>query len=183
VIRADVVDRARAPIADHDDLFGASSGCRRSVYSFQGRRSSRFRHRAWRHPVIGILPRQRAQRPICVKLSLDFRRLAHGALTRQYPDDLDAATLYAESAMDLRPWKLYTNGGKPEEGTEEIVMVLQSVLVRDPNHIGANHYYIHATEGSLAPERGMQSASDCRCWLRSAGHLVHMPAHVYMAPW
>ena len=71
----------------------------------------------------------------------------------------DAATLYAESAMNLNPWKLWTPDGKPAEGTEEIVATLESVLKRDPNHIGANHYYIHAVEASLHPERALPSAA------------------------
>lgn len=101
-------------------------------------------------------------------------------LSRQYPDDLDAATLYAESLMDLRPWKLWSNDGKPEEGTEELVAVLESVLGRDPLHVGANHYYIHAIEASPSPERALPSASRLETLVPLAGHLVHMPAHVYM---
>src|ERR1041385_1662731 len=85
------------------------------------------------------------------QLSVDYKN-AMGELMKRYPDDLDAATLYAESAMDLRPWKLWTSDGKPAEGTEEIVSVLESVLRRDPLHIGANHYYIHAVEASPHPE-------------------------------
>src|ERR1700736_4009926 len=72
---------------------------------------------------------------------------AMGKLAARYPDDLDAATLYAESMMNLNPWKLWTAEGKPGENTEEIVTVLESVLKRDPNNLGANHYYIHAVEG------------------------------------
>jgi hypothetical protein len=70
------------------------------------------------------------------------------ALTERYPDDLDAATLYAESLMNLRPWKLWTLDGKPAEDTEQILQVLDRVLRRDPQHIGANHYYIHSMEAS-----------------------------------
>ena len=81
------------------------------------------------------------------------------ALSQKYPDDLDAATLYAESGMNLRPWKLYGSDGTPAEGTEEIVAVLESVLKREPNHPGANHYYIHAVEASLHPERALPSAA------------------------
>src|SRR5262245_52843538 len=73
---------------------------------------------------------------------------AMGALMKRYPDDLDAATLYAESAMDLRPWQYWLPDGKPNEGTEELVDVLQSVLRRNPDHIGANHLLIHAVEAS-----------------------------------
>ena len=105
---------------------------------------------------------------------------AMGALSRRYPDDLDAATLYAESLMDLRPWRLWKADGAPEPGTEEIVSVLESVLKRDPNHLGANHYYIHATEGSSHPERALPSAARLESLAPASGHLVHMPAHVYM---
>src|SRR5262249_30177637 len=70
------------------------------------------------------------------------------ALHERYPDDLDAATLYAESLMILNPWKLWSLDGKPADGTEEIISVLQSVLKRDSKHVGANHYYVHALEAS-----------------------------------
>jgi tetratricopeptide (TPR) repeat protein len=101
-------------------------------------------------------------------------------LSRQYPDDLDAATLYAESLMDLHPWKLWSNDGKPEEGTEALVAVLESVLRRDPLHVGANHYYIHALEASPWPEHALASAARLETLVPLAGHLVHMPSHVYM---
>jgi hypothetical protein len=100
-------------------------------------------------------------------------------LSRHYPDDLDAATLYAESLMNLNPWKLWTLDGKPAPGTEEIVRVLESVLRRDPDHLGANHYYIHAVEASPHPERALPSAARLASAAPAAGHLVHMPAHVY----
>ncbi len=95
------------------------------------------------------------------------------------PDDLDAATLYAEAAMNLRPWQLWTADGKPAEGTEEIVATLESVLRRDPNHIGAIHYYIHAVEASPHPERALVYAPRLPALVPAAGHLVHMPAHIY----
>ncbi len=109
-----------------------------------------------------------------------FYKNAMGALSKRYPDDLDAATLYAESAMDLRPWQLWSADGKPAEGTEEIVATLESVLKRNPNHIGANHFYIHAVEASLHPERGLPSAGRLDNLAPSAGHLVHMPAHIFI---
>ncbi len=105
---------------------------------------------------------------------------AMGELTRRYPDDLDAATLYAESLMDLRPWRLWTADGTPAEGTETIVAVLESVLRRDPQHVGANHYYIHAVEASPHPERAYASAKRLETLVPMAGHLVHMPAHIYV---
>jgi tetratricopeptide (TPR) repeat protein len=101
-------------------------------------------------------------------------------LIRQYPDDLDAATLYAESLMDLHPWQLWSADGKPTDGTEEIVAALESVLRRDAMHIGANHYYIHAVEASRTPERALASAKRLDTLVPAAGHLVHMPAHIYM---
>lgn len=100
-------------------------------------------------------------------------------VAERYPDDLDAATLYAESAMDLHPWQLWTADGKPAEGTEEILTALQSVLARDPNHLGANHYYIHAVEASRNPERALASAVRLEKLAPAAGHLVHMPAHIF----
>jgi len=101
-------------------------------------------------------------------------------VTKRYPNDLDAATLYAEALMDLHPWQLWSHDGKPAEGTGEIVAVLESVLKRDPTHIGANHYYIHAVEASNAPGRALQSAKRLDTLVPNAGHLVHMPAHIYM---
>ncbi|HEY6944548.1 MAG TPA: hypothetical protein VI431_05355 [Candidatus Acidoferrum sp.] len=112
------------------------------------------------------------------KLDTDYA-YAMRELSRRYPDDLDAATLYAESLMDLHPWKLWTLDGRPAEGTEEIVAVLESVLRRDPNHIGANHYYIHAVEASPHPEWALPSARRLETLAPGAGHLVHMPAHTF----
>ena len=113
------------------------------------------------------------------KLDVEYAN-AMRELSKQYPDDLDAATLYAESLMDLHPWKLWSLDGRPSEGTEEIVAILESVLRRDPNHLGANHYYIHATEASLHPEWALASARRLETLAPAAGHLMHMPAHTYM---
>src|SRR4051812_28558907 len=100
-------------------------------------------------------------------------------LTRKYPDDLDAATLYADSLMNLRPWKLWNPDGTPAEGTNEIVATLEGVLRRDPDHIGAMHLYIHAVEASPHPERALTFADRIATLAPAAGHLVHMPAHIY----
>jgi pimeloyl-ACP methyl ester carboxylesterase len=113
------------------------------------------------------------------KLAADYKT-AMSELVKKYPDDLDAATLYAESMMNLRPWKLWTPDGKPAEGTLDIVAVLESVLKRNPNHTGANHYYIHAIEASKNPERGLTAASRLGKLAPAAGHLVHMPSHIYI---
>ncbi|MFY9530405.1 MAG: hypothetical protein WBC04_15360 [Candidatus Acidiferrales bacterium] len=101
-------------------------------------------------------------------------------LSKRYPDDLDAATLFAESGMNLRPWKLWNRDGTPAEGTEEILGVLESVLKRNPNHLGANHFYIHAVEASPHPEAGLQCAQRLAGLAPASGHLVHMPAHIFI---
>jgi tetratricopeptide (TPR) repeat protein len=111
-------------------------------------------------------------------LNVEYKN-AMGELVRRYPDDLDAATLFAEAAMVLRPWRLWTADGKPEDGTLEIVATLESVLRRDPNHIGAIHYYIHAVEASPHPEWALPYAVKLPALVPAAGHLVHMPAHIY----
>ena len=80
---------------------------------------------------------------------------------------------------ESRPWKLWTLDGKPADGTEEIVTVLESVLRRNPDHVGANHYYIHTVEASLNPARALPSAKRLEMLAPAAGHLVHMPAHIY----
>jgi tetratricopeptide (TPR) repeat protein len=105
--------------------------------------------------------------------------VAMKSLASKYPDDLDIATLYAESLMDLHPWKFWSHDGKPNEGTTEIVSTLESVLRRNPNHLGANHYYVHAIEASPHPERALASADRLKTLAPMSGHLVHMPAHIY----
>jgi tetratricopeptide (TPR) repeat protein len=99
---------------------------------------------------------------------------------QSYPDDLDAATLFAESGMNLHPWQLYDREGQPAPGTDEIVAVLESVLKRDPNHLGANHFYIHAVEASTHPEAALPSAQRLASLAPASGHLVHMPSHIYI---
>lgn len=113
------------------------------------------------------------------KLGKDYKTAMAG-LVKQFPADLDAATLYAESMMNLRPWQLWTLDGKPAEDTLEIVAVLEGVLRRDPTHSGANHYYIHAIEASPTPERALASAKRLSYLAPSAGHLVHMPSHIFI---
>lgn len=113
------------------------------------------------------------------RLGVEYKQ-AMGEVSKRYPDDLDAAVLYAESAMDLHPWQLWKPDGQPEEGTAEILEVLRSVLQRAPNHIGANHYYVHATEASRNPELALESAERLKTLAPAAGHLVHMPAHTFI---
>lgn len=101
-------------------------------------------------------------------------------LTTKYPDDPDAATMFAESIMDLHPWDYWLKDGTPQPWTTELLSVLESVIRRNPDHHGANHLYIHAVEASKNPERGLASADKLQFLAPGAGHLVHMPSHIYI---
>ncbi|HEY8256686.1 MAG TPA: hypothetical protein VIG08_03455 [Gemmatimonadales bacterium] len=102
-------------------------------------------------------------------------------VTRRFPKDGDAATLYAESLMDLRPWHYWTNAGKPlAPSSTEQVTVLERVVKRNPNHPGACHFYIHAVEASNDASRALPCAKKLQTLVPGAGHLVHMPTHIYM---
>ena len=120
-----------------------------------------------------------AEKPDYHALAIAYSR-AMRDLAQRYPNDLDAATLFAESMMDLRPWALWNKAGLPAPGTEEIVRTLEAVLRRDPNHIGANHFYIHAVEESRDPAKALPSADRLAALAPASGHLVHMPAHIYI---
>lgn len=98
---------------------------------------------------------------------------------RRFPDDLDASALTAEALMDLHPWDLYTVDEKPQPWTAEIVGLLEGVLAKDPDHPGANHYYIHAVEASADPDRALVSAGRIAKLVPGAAHMVHMPSHIY----
>jgi tetratricopeptide (TPR) repeat protein len=115
-----------------------------------------------------------------LKRAAEDYRDAMRQLVREFPDDLDAATLFAEAGMNLHPWGLWHIDGTPEAGTEEIVATLESVMKRDPDHLGAIHYYIHAVEASATPERALAPANRLAALAPAAGHIVHMPAHIYI---
>lgn len=116
--------------------------------------------------------------PDLQQLSVNYM-VAMGELVKASPTDPDAATLYAESIMDLRPWKLWDNCGKPAHDTEEILRVIASVLARSPQHVGANHYKVHAVEASNDAASARASADLLRTLVPNAGHLRHMPSHIY----
>jgi tetratricopeptide (TPR) repeat protein len=99
---------------------------------------------------------------------------------KKYPDDPDAATIFAESLMMLRPWQLWTLDGKPARDTLELVAVLEAVLKRNPDNPGANHLYIHAVEASPNLERAIPSSMRLITLVPGAGHLVHMPGHIFL---
>ncbi|MDX2031007.1 MAG: hypothetical protein SF339_10080 [Blastocatellia bacterium] len=113
------------------------------------------------------------------KCSIDYKD-AMAALAKAWPADSDASVLYADALMNLTPWQLWSKDGRPAENTAEIVAVLEAVLKRDPDHIGANHLYIHAVEASRDPARALGSANKLGKLAPNAGHLVHMPSHIYI---
>ena len=100
-------------------------------------------------------------------------------VVRRYPRDLDAATLYAESLMDLRPWNYWRKDGSPYPGTDVILAQLERVMKADPDHPGACHYYIHAVE-AVAPQKAVACAEHLASLMPGAGHIVHMPGHIYI---
>lgn len=100
-------------------------------------------------------------------------------VARQYPADDDVQVFFAEALMTANPWKLWSVDGKPSPGTDEIVTTLETVLARDPQHPGANHYYIHAVEASPHPEKAVAAAERLPGLIPGAGHIVHMPAHIF----
>ncbi len=101
-------------------------------------------------------------------------------VTKQFPDDLDAHTIFSEALMDTMPWDYWLKDRSPKPETEEAFAALRYVIKRNPNHPGANHFYIHAVEAGPHPELGLSSADRLGGFAPQAGHLVHMPAHIYM---
>lgn len=102
-------------------------------------------------------------------------------LSKKYPEDTDINVLYVESLMNLHPWDLYDKEGNPKKWTPEIVNLLEDILNNDPRHPGAHHFYIHATEASRDPQMAYNSAAAFdQDLVPGAGHLVHMPSHVYI---
>ena len=100
-------------------------------------------------------------------------------VARSQPDDLDAATLAAEAMMDLQPWSYWTRDGQPRGSTLEIIALLESVMERDPNHPGATHLYVHMME-AWRPDLAEAAADRLLKLMPGAGHMVHMPSHIYM---
>lgn len=100
-------------------------------------------------------------------------------VVQRFPDDLEAKTLYAESLMDLSPWDYWISDGNPKPNTTKLLSHLEQVLAADPNHPGANHFYIHAVE-AVQPERAIEAAERLASLMPGAGHLVHMPGHIYI---
>lgn len=117
--------------------------------------------------------------PDQAKLARDYSNAMREVYGR-YPDDPDAAALFAASLMNLNPWRLWKIDGQPGPDTPEIIAVLEEALRRWPEHTGVNHFYIHAMEGSSHPERALASAHRLETLAPAAAHLVHMPSHIYL---
>ena len=100
-------------------------------------------------------------------------------VVRRFPNELEARTLYAEALMDLSPWNYWTRDGKPRENTPELLAQLEHVMAKNPEHPGANHFYIHAVE-AMYPERAVGPAERLAGLMPGAGHIVHMPGHIYI---
>ncbi|HEV8616060.1 MAG TPA: hypothetical protein VGU22_11270 [Methylomirabilota bacterium] len=100
-------------------------------------------------------------------------------VARQHPEDLEAATFFADAMMNLRPWNLWMPDGSPQPGTDEIVQTLERVLAKNPDHPGAIHLYIHTVEASRQPGRAEAAADRLARLMPGAGHIVHMPSHIY----
>jgi hypothetical protein len=105
---------------------------------------------------------------------------AMAEVVAHYPDDLDAAALYAESLMNVMPWNYYTSDGKSKPMTDVVIATLESILARNPAHAGAIHFYIHAVEASDQPGRAEAGADRLADLAPGLGHLVHMPSHIYL---
>jgi tetratricopeptide (TPR) repeat protein len=134
--------------------------------------------------LITALTKRYSQTPPSSKEGQDNLNKAYADAMRdvshKFADDLDIATLFAESMMTIRPWDLWTKDGKPQPGTDEIVATLERVIKAHPTPPRANHYYIHAVEASTNPDRALASANRLGGLAPGAGHLVHMPAHIYI---
>ena len=105
----------------------------------------------------------------------DAMRVVH----ERFPNDLDAAMLYVEAVMDLRPWGYWQRDGAPHARTDDIVALTEQVMARNPRHPGAVHMYIHLMEGTSTPEKAEKAADTLQTLMPAAGHMVHMPAHIY----
>ena len=130
--------------------------------------------------IEALATRYSVKRPLTRKAKDQAYANAMRRLVAAYPDDVDAATLAAEALMLLRPWDYWQADGRPRPGTDELVAILEATLRREPDHPGACHYYIHAVEASSDPRRALECATRLPSLMPGAGHLVHMPAHIYM---
>jgi tetratricopeptide (TPR) repeat protein len=129
---------------------------------------------------IKALAQRYTEQPLEDRSSLDLAFAeAMGKVTQQYPNDLDAATIYAEALMNTMPWDYWTEEGEPKPETQKVLYTLEAILKREPQHPGANHLYIHAVEAGR-PQAGIAAADRLGSLVPGSGHLVHMPSHIYI---
>jgi tetratricopeptide (TPR) repeat protein len=129
---------------------------------------------------IQALTKRYSPKPVEDRKSLNIAYAkAMGEVAKRYPDDLDAATLFADAVMNTMPWDYWQDNGEPKPETQEILNTLEAVLKRNPNHPGANHLYIHAVE-AVRPELAIAAADRLGNLVPGSGHLVHMPSHIYI---
>ncbi len=161
---------------------GMDSSAAVAAYAAAQRAVAHLRHAS---PVEQALIRAVAARyaaiPVADRAALDSAYAnAMAAAAGRFPDDFDVAALYAEALMDLRPWNYWKReDGSPQPGTQTIVAQLERVLATRPDHPGACHFYIHAVE-AVTPEKAVPCAERLATAMPGAGHLVHMPAHIYI---
>lgn len=161
---------------------GMDSAAGVAAYAALREAQLRLRHASGREKAyIAALTHRYASLPRPGRASLDSAyAAAMGDVVRRYPDDLDAATLYAEALMDLSPWNYWDQKtGEPLGRTPEILAQLERVMAAKPDHPGACHFYIHAVE-AVAPEKAVSCAERLAALMPGAGHIVHMPAHIYI---
>lgn len=131
--------------------------------------------------LISALSKRYPPEPVDDRSSYDAAwAKALNALTKEYPNDIEIAGFYAEALMDEHPWDLWQKDGSPQPWTAEILTTLQKNLAKSPNHAATNHLYIHAVEASSTPEIGSIHADRLGSIMPNAGHLVHMPSHIYI---
>ena len=142
--------------------------------------SLRKNARPWERAYIDAVATRYAAVPPASRARLDsaYSR-AMRAVAAKHTKDLDATTLAAESMMDLRPWNYWTPDGKPYPGSDELVRMLESVIASNPEHPGACHYFIHAVE-AVNPRAAVPCAERLARLMPGEGHMVHMPAHIYV---
>ena len=155
----------------------------REVQAFEtlGEASARLQRASEKErALVEALQTRYAAAPPSDRSSLDLAYAeAMRSVARRFPDDLQIQTLFAEAMMDTMPWAYWTEDAQPKPLTQDVFDTLDFVLERDPDHPGANHFYIHAVEQEQ-PERGVKPADNLRRVVPGAGHLVHMPSHIYI---
>jgi len=132
--------------------------------------------------MIQAMARRYVPEPVANRAPLDsaYAR-AMKQVAKKYPDDPEAQTLYAESLMNLSPWNYWEGrGSTARPGTQDVITALERTLKQYPEHLGACHFYIHVVEASTKPGRALPCADRMARQIPGAGHLVHMPSHIYM---